>query len=75
MATRNSIGRDPKTDGDFDAADLDIERHLVFLIVALVAEDQHSQRFERETPYHAEGVSFTQQQYVAAAGNDGGDLQ
>ena len=48
-----------------------LQREFVFLIVALIAQHQHAQGFEREAPDHAERVGFAQQEDVAAAGDDG----
>ena len=62
MATRNRIERgDDQADRNFAAADAEIQRHLVFLIVALEAQHQHAQRLQEEAPHHAEGVGFAQQ--------------
>ena len=50
----------------------DVERKFVFLVVTLVAQHQHAQRFQEEAPHHAERVRFAEQVYVAAAQDDGG---
>src|SRR5581483_1837463 len=68
-----SSGGQPE--GNFQAAEGDVPREFVLLIVALVAQDQHPERFESETPYHAERVSFPQQEHVAATGDDGCHLE
>ena len=39
------------------------------------AQHQHAQRFQEEAPDHAERVRFAQQNHVAAAHHDGGELQ
>ena len=57
--------------GNLDAADAEVAGHLVFLIVPLVAQHQHAERFQEEAPHHAERVSFAQQVDVAAAAEDG----
>ena len=49
------------------AADAEIERDLVFLVVPLIAQHQHAQRLQEEAPDHAERVRFAQQIDVAAA--------
>src|SRR4029077_17703381 len=67
-------GRYSQPNGDLHAAQPDIEGELVFLIVALIAQHQNAQRFQEETPHHAERVGFTQQIDVAAAHDDGGNL-
>ncbi len=51
-------------------ADVEIARHLVFLIVPLVAQHQHAERFQEEAPHHAERVSFAEQVDIAAAQED-----
>ena len=66
---------DAQADGNLPAADPDIERHLVFLVVPLVAQHQHAQRLQEEAPHHAERVGFAQQIDIAAAGDDRRDLQ
>ena len=67
--------RDAQADGDLDAAQTKIEGKLVFLIVPLIAQHQNAQRFQEEAPHHAERVRFAQQVNIAAAEDDGGDLQ
>ena len=64
-----------KADRNLDAANPDVDRELVFLIVALEAQHQHAQRIQKEAPDHAERISFAQQVNVAAAQHDGDDLQ
>ncbi len=64
-----------QADGDLHAGQPEIEGELVFLIVPLVAQRQHTQRFQEEAPHHAERVRFTQQVNIAAAEHDGGKLQ
>src|ERR1051326_1547608 len=56
-----------KADGDLDAGDPDIERELVFLIVPLIAQREHAQRFQEEAPDHAKGVGLAKQISVAEA--------
>src|SRR5579884_269511 len=68
-------GCDGKADGDFDAANANVERNLVFLIVTLITKHENTQRFQEKAPDHAEGVSFAEQIHVAAAGGYRGDLQ
>ena len=68
MATRNRIeGGGDQADGNFVPADLEVERELVFLVVALEAQHQHAERFQEEAPDHAERVGFAEQVDVAAA--------
>ena len=43
--------------------------------MALIAQYQHAQRLEKETPNHAERVSFAQQINVTSAADDRGQLQ
>ncbi len=66
---------DAQADGNLASADVEIERDFVFLIGALEAQHHHAQRFHEEAPHHAERVSFGQDGHVAAAADDGGDLQ
>ena len=58
------------------AADRDVGRHLpaAFALV-LEAQHQHGEAVESEAPDHAEGVGLAQQVDVAAAHQDGEDLQ
>src|SRR5262249_30402709 len=44
---------------DLDPAQIQIDRKLVLLIAALVAEDQHAERLQEEAPNHAKGIGFT----------------
>ena len=48
---------------------------LVFLVVPFEAQHQHAERFQEEAPDHAERVRFAEQIDIAAAHDDGGDLQ
>ena len=66
--------RDDQADGPLLTPQVDIQRGLVFLIVAAEAEHQHSQRLHEEAPHDAESVGFTQQIHVAAAAENRGDL-
>ena len=58
------------------AGDGDVGRHFpaAFALV-LDAQHQHGQAVEGEAPDHAEGVGLAQQVHVAAAHQDGEDLQ
>ena len=53
-----------------------IQRHPPqAMVLVLVAQDEHRQRFENEAPDDAEGVSLAQHEHVAARQYDGGYLQ
>src|ERR1022692_1677264 len=65
-----------EADGDFDAPEVKVAWYLPLAIFRLgIAQHRNCERLEREAPDHAEGVQRSQQIYVAAAGNDGEDLQ
>ncbi len=73
VANRTSVVT-PRPIGNLFAGNVDVERNFVFLIVPLESQSQNAERLQRETPNHAEGVSFTQQHHVAAAQDDGENL-
>ena len=64
-----------QADGELAPAEVQIERKFVFLIVTLEAQHHHAQALEEEAPHHAERVRLGQNGHVAAAADDGGDLQ
>ncbi len=45
------------------------------MVLVLVAENQHGESFENETPDHTEGIRFAQDEHVAAREHDRCDLQ
>src|ERR1022692_4498694 len=55
--------------------DAEIAGHLVFLVVPLVAQHEHAERFHEEAPHHAEGIRFAEQVDISAAQEDGKQLQ
>ena len=77
MASANSATViSTKPEGDLRLADVEIQRHLPFAPVRLlVAQHQHRERLHGEAPHHAEGVSFAQHVDIAAADDDGDQLQ
>src|SRR5260370_24737008 len=65
-----------QTDGYFSSANGEVRGNLpAALTFVLEAQDEHRQTIERETPDHAEGVRFTEHIDVAAARQNGEDLQ
>ena len=68
-------GRYAQADRDLHAGESNVEGELVFLIVPLITQRQHAQRLQEKAPHHAERIRFTQQINIAAAEDDGGDLQ
>ena len=53
-----------------------VQRHPPHaMVLVLIAQDQHRQRFENEAPDDAEGVRLAQHEHVAAREHDSGDLQ
>ena len=69
-------GDEAEADGNLHAADAQIERHLEFALAgAGVAKHQHGEAVHRETPDHPEGVQVGEESDIAAADDDGGDLQ
>ena len=56
-----------QADRNLEVPDAQIARHLVFLVVPLVAQHQHTERFQEKAPHHAERVSLAEQVHVAAA--------
>ena len=64
-----------QADGNFHATDLDVERELVFLVVALKAEHEHAHGLEEEAPHYAKRASLAEPIDIAAAEEDGGNLQ
>ena len=62
--------------GDFDAADAEVERHFPFAGAGLlVAQHQDREGLHGEAPDHAEGIGFAEHVHVAAADDDGDQLQ
>ena len=60
-----------KADGNFLAAELEIQRHFPLACVwHLVAQHQDRERVERKAPRHAERVRFAEHVDVAAADDD-----
>src|SRR6202046_2919645 len=69
-------GDEHQDHGDFSAADMEVQRHFPFAAQRLlIAQHQDRQGLHREAPHHAEGVGFTQHVHVAAADQDGDQLQ
>ena len=64
-----------QSDGNFAIPHHDIERRLVFLIMAPESQYKNAERLHEETPDDAKGVRFAEQFDIAAAGYDRGDLQ
>ena len=65
-----------QADGHFDSADADVQRHLELpRIAVLETQHDHRRRLEHKTPHHAKGIRLAQHVNVAAAGNDGEQLQ
>src|SRR5271166_1182535 len=65
-----------QSDGDLDPKQVKVGRHLpVAHSLVAVAQHQHGDGFEDETPDHAEGIRFTQGVDVAPADDDGEELQ
>src|SRR5581483_7637992 len=62
-------------DRQFERADAQVDGSLIVLIVTLETQYQHAERLEEETPHHAEGVSLSEEVYVAAARHDRAELQ
>ena len=61
--------------GNLNAPDMEVERELVFLIVAVIAKHEYAQRLQEEAPYNAECIGFAQQIDVAPAKEDGHNLK
>src|ERR1039458_5093469 len=72
---KENEGGGGEADRDFQGGDAEIAGHLVFLVVPLVAQHQHAERFHEEAPHHAEGIRFAEQVDIAAAQEDGKQLQ
>ena len=68
-------GGDDQADGDLPSRHAQVEGRLVLLVVPLEAQRRHAQGLEEEAPHHAERVRFRQDRHVAAAVEDGGELQ
>src|SRR5215469_15886789 len=60
---------------DFNARQSQVEWELVFLVVALITEHQHAQRFQEKAPHHAERVRLAEQVHVSTAEYDRGNLE
>ena len=63
-----------EADGNFILAEAEVQRCLVFLIVALETQRENAQSLQKEAPDDAEGICFTEQVHVAAAADDGENL-
>ena len=65
-----------QSERDFAPGNVDVRRNLpAALALVLEAQHQHGEAVEGEAPDHAEGVGFAQHVDVAAAGQDGEQLQ
>ncbi len=68
--------RNTQTDGYFGSANGEVRGNLpAALTFVFEAQDEHGQAVEGETPDHAEGIRFTEHIDIAAACQDGEDLQ
>src|SRR5262249_51404224 len=76
-AQRNERESDQtQTHRDFNLADFEIERHAKFSLAAMaVPQDEYGQSLRCEAPHHTEGVCFTENENVATAEQDRGNLQ
>ena len=54
---------------------MQVQRHFVFLVMPVIAQNEHARGFQEEAPHHAEGVRFAERIHVAPAGEDRGNLQ
>src|SRR5262249_2728344 len=57
------------------AADVQVERGFVLLVVPVIPQHQHAHRLQEKTPHHAKRIRLAQQVEVAAAEHDRRDLQ
>src|SRR6476646_7000873 len=61
---------------NLDAKDLEVKRDTVLAVARVrVAQDEDGEPLHRETPDHAEGIQVGKKSDVAAADDDGDDLQ